>query len=652
MVAVIVPGKPAQIGFDDCANATGKGICMHAAAFTKAGIKIGIRLNILVLWMLTGPIIYAQSTNQPEDETPDGTAVAETDTDPAEPVRAVGSEQQAQRLRDVGSEDEYEIELTVPPAAFGLSPGQSLPDHEQNQVLYALLEKIASEPDNAATRAELSQLLDNILAQANEHIDAVELTQAEIILDVVKAIDPDRQGLEAARNRISELGAIEGALAAAESSMKAGRVYDPRNNSAWYFYRLVLDQDPENVPAQQGLLAVQRDMISRALEYARELDFDSAERMLEDAEYVREPKDLVTEARQEIRSFRTLRAQELEVAAVTAMDAGDFDRAERVLIDLIALGGADQIANQLRRRMEEARIYGGFQPGQVIRDHFLNRALWTPESVVIASGSYLMGSSAFEAGRADNEGPQHRVTFRRGFAIGRQEVTVDEFNKFTRLTGYQTDAERVGSSTIYDHFSGRLTERDDMDWEMNYEGRRASPNDPVVHISWNDAQAYVRWLARGTGKSYRLPTEAEFEYAQRGGASGLYWWGDGSPGRIVENLTGANDISRSRRQWSDSFRSYKDEYWGPAPVASFAPNPYGIFDIAGNVAEWVGDCWHDTYIRAPSDGMAWINPGCSHRVIRGGYWASSPKHTRSAFRLKAQPDSHDARVGFRIARDL
>jgi formylglycine-generating enzyme required for sulfatase activity len=121
---------------------------------------------------------------------------------------------------------------------------------------------------------------------------------------------------------------------------------------------------------------------------------------------------------------------------------------------------------------------------------------------------------------------------------------------------------------------------------------------------------------------------------------------------VVENLTGSGDVSRSRRSWSVAFENYDDEHWGPAEVGSFKPNPFGLYDIGGNVGEWVRDCWHETYLRAPTDGSAWVNPGCGQRVIRGGYWASSPAQTRAAFRLFARPDHSDARVGFRIARDL
>jgi formylglycine-generating enzyme required for sulfatase activity len=463
---------------------------------------------------------------------------------------------------------------------------------------------------------------------------------------------PESPEQRAAREAFERQAAIERNLASAVGAERAGRIDQPPGDCAWFYYRSVLDLDAANADAAQGLVRVQDDMIGRAQEFAREMDFESAERLLEDALLVREDRAPVDAAYERVRAISLEHAGELEVAAVRAMDAGDFSAAERVLIELIALGDMDDTVNQLRRRLEEARVYGGFKPGQTVRDHFMNRATWTPESVIVLAGSFSMGSSAFEEGREEYEGPEHRITFRRGFAIGRTEVTVEQFRAFVDSTGYKSDAEKHGQSAVYDHFSGRLTQREEITWEMDYEGRKARADEPVVHVSWNDAQAYVRWLANGTGKAYRLPTEAEFEYALRGGKSTRYWWGDGSPARPAENLTGEGDISRSQRQWSTHFKGYTDRNWGPAPVASFGPNPFGIHDIGGNVGEWVMDCWHDTYIRAPADGSAWINPGCKLRVIRGGHWASSPEQARSAYRVSAQPDRCDARIGFRIARDL
>jgi formylglycine-generating enzyme required for sulfatase activity len=445
---------------------------------------------------------------------------------------------------------------------------------------------------------------------------------------------------------------VAGHLARAAEALRAGRVDQPADDCAWFHYRAVLDIDPENPEAQQGLLEVQQVMLASVVATARELDFEMAERMLEEASLVRESPKLIEEARETIDAIRIQHAEELEIAAVSAMDAGNFAKAERALIELIALGDSGQLVNQLRRRLEEARVYGGFKPGQIIRDHFINQPLWTPETVVVLAGSFQMGSSAFEDGRTENEGPRHRVTFLRGYAIGRTEVTVKEFRKFVEKTGYKTDAEKHGNSMVYNHHSGRLTEQDDVNWRMNYEGGEALDDEPVIHVSWNDAMAFVQWLARGTGKPYRLPSESEFEYALRAGSTTRYWWGDGSPPKPMENLTGEHDVSRGRRQWSSFFEGYGDDFWGPAPVASYGSNPFGVHDIGGNVAEWVWDCWHDTYLRAPIDGSAWINPGCKLMVVRGGIWAGSPDQARSAFRLASSPNRRDARVGFRVARDL
>src|SRR5690606_35228706 len=145
--------------------------------------------------------------------------------------------------------------------------------------------------------------------------------------------------------------------------------------------------------------------------------------------------------------------------------------------------------------MEVAKIYGGFKQGQLIRDHFLTRGIWAPESVAILPGSSLWGALPGEAGREAIGGPQHRVQCLLRFAIGPRYVSVSEFRSFVSKTGYRTDAQRSRSSTVYDQYSGRLTEKENVHWEMDFEGKPARPDDPVIHVSWNDAQAYVAWLA-------------------------------------------------------------------------------------------------------------------------------------------------------------
>jgi formylglycine-generating enzyme required for sulfatase activity len=204
----------------------------------------------------------------------------------------------------------------------------------------------------------------------------------------------------------------------------------------------------------------------------------------------------------------------------------------------------------------------------------------------------------------------------------------------------------------YDERSGNLVRRGNVDWQSDYVGRPARDDMPVLHVSAKDAIAYAEWLSAQTGQRYRLASEAEFEYALRAGGRGRYPWGDGPPPPRSGNFTGGGDVSPSGRRWRNAFAGYTDGAWGPAPVASYTPNAFGIHDLAGNVSEWVADCWHDNFRRAPRDGAAWINPGCRSRVMRGGSWASSPEETRSAWRQGVDANVTSARVGFRVVREI
>lgn len=606
--------------------------------------------------------VAADAADAVVDDATDGTADETTPADGAAESTEADAEtateqRRIRRLGDVAGGDEWEMEMSVPivqaPAQPTVqAPSVNLPDPAQNQQLQDLLTTLTTTPGDTTAQAQLEQLLTAVIAQADIHIAADELTEANGLLETVRAINSQKRGLTAAQNRLRARGRLQNQLSSAQTAVDEGRFVAPENNNALFFYQQVLAQDAENEAAQQGLIAVQQGLIGAALQAAQDLDFETSEALLTQASDVREEQDLVTEAQQQIASFREDRAGQLEASAISQMDAGDFDTAESTLADLVALGGSAGLVTDLRRRLEEARTYGGFQPGQIIQDQFQAANGQGPTMVVIAAGSFLMGSPENERDRVDNEGPRHRVTFNRGFALGQSEITVDEFRAFINATGYQTDAQRFGNSTVYDEQSGRLDSRNRIDWTNDYEGRRARGDNAVVHVSWNDAQTYTTWLARETGKRYRLPSEAEFEYANRAGSSDLYWWGSGSPDRVVENVTGDGDASQSRRRWTVAFDGYTDDYWGPAQVQSFLPNAFGLYDMSGNLSEWVMDCWHDTYVRAPGDGTAWVNPGCARRVVRGGYWASSPAQTRAAFRISSTPDARGARVGFRVARDL
>jgi formylglycine-generating enzyme required for sulfatase activity len=264
-----------------------------------------------------------------------------------------------------------------------------------------------------------------------------------------------------------------------------------------------------------------------------------------------------------------------------------------------------------------------------------------------------MGAGEDEPGAAEAEQPAHYVRFDRGFAVSRNPVTVGEFRRFIQATQYRPRATRRGHSIVYDERSGNFVRRSGVDWQSGYTGQKAIDDMPVLHVSVRDAEAYADWLAAQTGHGYRLASEAEFEYILRAGTQGRYPWGNASPPpRGVANLTGGNDASPSGRHWANAFVGYGDGWWGPAPVRTFKPNAWGLYDLGGNVSEWVADCWHASFRRAPADGAAWFNPGCRARVVRGGAWASSPQQARAAWRSSQDSDVTSARVGFRVVRGI
>ena len=230
--------------------------------------------------------------------------------------------------------------------------------------------------------------------------------------------------------------------------------------------------------------------------------------------------------------------------------------------------------------------------------------------VLINGGSFLMGSPDGEQGRHDDEGPQHQVQIQ-NFYLGRYPVTRGEYARFARAMG----------SHIND--------------EWRKPGFEQSDDHPVVEVSWNDAQIYIEWLNLETGLVHRLPSEAEWEYACRAGTSTRFWWGDDLSGKIA--LVCAN---------------FGDNNEGTTAVGSFKPNPWGLYDMSGNVWEWTQDCWNGSYEGAPSDGSAWLAGDRSERVLRGGSWDFNPNILRSANRGSNFADDRYFSFGFRLARTL
>ncbi len=268
-----------------------------------------------------------------------------------------------------------------------------------------------------------------------------------------------------------------------------------------------------------------------------------------------------------------------------------------------------------------------------------------PEMVVIPSGEYRMGSPSFEAGRRDDEGPVHPVRVK-SFALGKREVTRGEFRRFVLATGRS-----VGNCAVIEGTTMKIDPA--RSWANHNHGYYTQTDDhPVACVSFDDAQAYALWLGTMTGKPYRLPSESEWEYAARGGGQDSRYWGNGERA-ACQYANVADETAKRRFNWSPTF-DCEDKYAGTAPVGSYKPNAFGLFDMLGNVREWVEDCYHETYDDAPTDARAWVSGDgeCALRVNRGGAFDREPAFVRSAARSLFPYHVGDANLGFRIARSL
>ena len=267
----------------------------------------------------------------------------------------------------------------------------------------------------------------------------------------------------------------------------------------------------------------------------------------------------------------------------------------------------------------------------VLRDRFLDGSGTGPELVLIPTGRFQMGSpeherkKAIEAGSKknwlDRETPQHWVGIEQPIAMGRYPVTVGQWRAFAQATGWQPGGE--------------------FDWTAP--GFHQADDHPVVGVSWNDAQSYLRWLVEQTGQVYRLPSEAEWEYACRAGTRTAFYFGD-SISTDLANYDGNYSYNGSPKG------VYRQ---GTSRAGEFAPNPWGLYDMHGNVWEWVQDVVHDNYEGAPNTGAAWEEGGDqARRILRGGSWMYNPRYLRSALRNGFSCALGNDIVGFRVARNL
>lgn len=289
----------------------------------------------------------------------------------------------------------------------------------------------------------------------------------------------------------------------------------------------------------------------------------------------------------------------LNIGALVALtDFGDElslspDALSLVAIGVVAPRGVSEV--DLRQRINPLNLF----------TDLLQDGANGPRMLRLRGGRFLRGDIAGDGD--DDERPVQELRIR-PFAIGVHEITFDDYERFCTATGAPCP--------------------DDQGWGRD--------DRPVINVSWEEATAYTVWLSKVTGERYRLPTDAEWEYAARAGTKTRYWWGDGPVSR-ASNCEGCGSI------W-DGDKS--------APVGRFPPNPFGLHDTAGNVFEWVADCWHGKFDDVPRDGSPLEKPNCGKRVIRGGAWSFTHRETRSANRWRDFPRRRSDDTGFRVAREL
>ena len=282
-------------------------------------------------------------------------------------------------------------------------------------------------------------------------------------------------------------------------------------------------------------------------------------------------------------------------------------------------------------------------------------AAWQPihsetssiDVVELPAGTFMMGCVPLDEQCEETEKPRHRVTLTRGFRLARTETTIGQFREFVNGTGYQTSAEAEGVGRFWSASSGEWEWIEGLDWRHPYRAdEEAKDFMPVVQVSWHDAAAYCAWVGG------RLPTKAEWEYAARGGRDGeVYFWGsEDLPLANGEQPINAPDVATKREFPAfETYRDYDDGYGRAAPVGTFLPNGFGLFDMAGNVYEWTAD-W---ILDSPYDEERSVDPRGEEvgdlKSLRSGGWGYPPAQMRASFRGFSEPDFWTATFGFRCA---
>lgn len=467
-----------------------------------------------------------------------------------------------------------------------------------------------------------------------------------------------------------ESSAVEKLLKVCEARLAANHLtVGPKGNeekTAVACYQRVLSMDSTSIRAVEGL----RRVAAKYRRWARAAldrgDIEKARLYLGKLKEVSPEAPETDEIAGKIAEVERSRAADANRAAETkkharlareALSEGDLDRARRHLAKLRELNADASVLNEIeskiaqvvqdagdretKRRAERAaeakRLAEAARKKREEEERkrkaemaaLLNKRIQhcneCPEMVVLPPGSFVMGSPLSEEGRRSGEGPTHTVTIPSPFAIGKFEVTFDQWDACVAAggcNGYEpSDKDR-----------GR--------------GRNA-----VFNVHWHDAKSYVRWLSQRTKKKYRLLSGAEWEYAARARTRTSRYWGDGTS----EQCSYANGRDETSSQfigwWTGA--PCEDGYTFVAPVGTYRANEFGLYDMLGNLWEWTEDCWHGNYAGAPTDGSAWTTGGdCAGRVLRGGSYGSKPDKIRAAIRSKGTLQERKGTIGFRVGLTL
>ncbi|AFL76337.1 SUMF1/EgtB/PvdO family nonheme iron enzyme [Thiocystis violascens] len=523
-------------------------------------------------------------------------------------------------------------------------PLADLPVENAHAAFDCYAEAFKLDAAHAPARERIGKIADRLANRAESSLKRRQLDEAGNALKQLQAIAPDHSRLEnlnksfqSLRNEMLTAQEREREQQVAAFLKQANTQFEQRDDAASL---ALIEQGLALSPDNAALLAL-RDRIA-----ARRQTEEQLADILRDCDLKFPLADLPVE---------NAHAAFDCYAEALKLDANHAPTQERILKlgDLLA----NKVETLLKRYQIDEAEHALEQLHAMVPDHprlanltkdVRKDRTWIPKTRVIDGGCFQMGSPATETGREDDERP-HQVCVNT-FELGQFEVSVKEFKRFAEATGYRTDAQRdVGGldgcwTLDQDDKADAWGYRSWANWQKPNRYQATRDQDPVSCVSWNDAQAYLGWLNRETGGDFRLPTEAEWEYAARAGSTTTRYWGDALDDHACRYANSAD----AGHGWADGFPCDDKQEW-VAPIGSFEPNPWGLKDMLGNLWEWTCSEYDADY--TGSEQVCAASDSNDPRALRGGAWESGPSTVRSAYRNRNFPESRYSFVGFRIARD-